>query len=151
MAECKIDIAVLPHGKDLPLPRYATDGAAGMDIAAAVETALELAPGERAALPTGFCLAIPRGYEIQVRPRSGLAIRHGVTVANAPGTIDSDYRGEVKVLLINLGQESFTINRGDRIAQMVVAAVTKAGFTPVDQLDATERGAGGFGSTGGIS
>ena len=151
MAECRIDIAVLPHGENLPLPQYATDGAAGMDIAAAVETPLELAPGARAAIPTGFCLAIPRGYEIQVRPRSGLAIKHGVTVANAPGTIDSDYRGEVKVLLINLGQEAFTINRGDRIAQMVVAPVTQAGFGRVDQLDPTTRGAGGFGSTGGIS
>ena len=151
MAECRIDIAVLPHGENLTLPQYATDGAAGMDIAAAVETPLELAPGARAAIPTGFCLAIPRGYEIQVRPRSGLAIKHGVTVANAPGTIDSDYRGEVKVLLINLGQEAFTINRGDRIAQMVVAPVTQAGFSRVDQLDPTARGAGGFGSTGGIS
>ena len=151
MAECRIDIAVLPHGENLTLPQYATDGAAGMDIAAAVETPLELAPGARAAIPTGFCLAIPRGYEIQVRPRSGLAIKHGVTVANAPGTIDSDYRGEVKVLLINLGQEAFTINRGDRIAQMVVAPVTQASFSRVDQLDPTARGAGGFGSTGGIS
>ena len=139
------------HAEEVVLPDYAPSGAAGMDIAAAVEAPVTLAPCARAAIPTGFCLAIPRGYEIQVRPRSGLAIKHGVTVANAPGTIDSDYRGEVKVLLINLGQETFTINRGDRIAQMVVAAVTTASLTPVDQLDTTERGGGGFGSTGGIS
>lgn len=148
MAECCIDIAILPHGEGLDLPGYATAGAAGMDIAAAVDDPFVLAPGERAAIPTGFQVAIPRGFEIQIRPRSGLAFKHGITVANAPGTIDSDYRGEVKVLLINLGQEPFTISRGERIAQMVVAAVTTASFNTVTSLDETARGEGGFGSTG---
>jgi dUTP pyrophosphatase len=148
MDECRIDITYLPHGEGLNLPSYATAGAAGMDIAAAIDTALVLAPGEREAVSTGFCLAIPEGYEVQVRPRSGLAFKYGVTVANAPGTIDGDYRGEIKVLLINLGAKAFTINRGDRIAQMVVAPFTQASLNLVDMLDDTARGAGGFGSTG---
>ncbi len=145
-----IDIAVqlLPHGTGLPLPSYATDGAAGMDAVAAVETLLTLAPGERYAVPTGLAMAIPPGFEVQVRPRSGLAFKHGLTVANAPGTIDADYRGEVKVLLINLGPDPVTIERGMRIAQLVPAAVTRARLVTVDSLDDTARGQGGFGSTG---
>ena len=137
----------LPHGERLPLPAYATDGAAGMDVCAAED--VELAAGARHAVATGFAVAIPDGYEIQVRPRSGLAFKHGISVPNAPGTIDSDYRGELKVLLINHGQDSFSIQRGDRVAQLVLAPVTRAAFTEVDELDETERGAGGFGSTGG--
>jgi dUTP pyrophosphatase len=136
----------LPHGDGLPLPAYATAGAAGMDVVAA--EALTLAPGARAAVATGFALAIPDGYEVQVRPRSGLALKQGVTCLNAPGTIDSDYRGEVKVILANLGSDPFPIARGDRIAQLVPAPVLRATLVEVDALDATERGAGGFGSTG---
>ncbi|MBB3034776.1 dUTP diphosphatase [Alteriqipengyuania lutimaris] len=142
-----VRIKRLPHGEGLALPAYATDGAAGMDICAAEDC--ELAPGARLAVATGFALAIPDGYEIQVRPRSGLAFKHGVTVPNTPGTIDSDYRGELKVLLINHGGESFSIARGDRIAQAVLAPVTRAAFSEVDDLDETARGSGGFGSTGG--
>ncbi|MGC6485779.1 MAG: dUTP diphosphatase [Candidatus Puniceispirillales bacterium] len=148
MAECRIDFITLPHGEGLEPPCYATAGAAGMDIAAACTSPMVLEPGARAAVPTGLCFAIPAGFEVQVRPRSGLAFKHGITVANAPGTIDSDYRGEVKVLLINLGAEPFTIRRGERIAQMIVAPVTRALFNAVDSLDETARGAGGFGSTG---
>ena len=136
-----VAIKRLEHGKGLPLPVYATDGAAGMDV--------ELAPGARHAVATGFAVAIPKGYEIQVRPRSGLAFKHGISVPNAPGTIDSDYRGELKVLLINHGGESFAIRRGDRVAQLVLAPVTRAAFTEVHDLDDTARGSGGFGSTGG--
>jgi len=142
----RIQIARLPHGEGLPLPTYATPGAAGMDVVAAED--VDLAPGQRHAVATGFKVAIPGGYEIQVRPRSGLAFKHGVTVPNTPGTIDSDYRGELKILMINLGAEPFPVRRGERIAQLVPAAVTKAGFDEVDELDATARGAGGFGSTG---
>jgi dUTP pyrophosphatase len=143
-----IAIAVkrLPHGEGLPLPAYATTGAAGMDIVAAEE--LTLAPGTRHAVATGFAVAIPEGYEIQVRPRSGLALKHGITCLNTPGTIDSDYRGEVKVILANLGDAPFPIARGDRIAQLVPAAVQRATLAEVDDLDGTTRGAGGFGSTG---
>ena len=143
-----IEIAIqrLPNGGGLPLPAYASDGAAGMDIVAA-ET-LTLRPGTRHAVATGFAMAIPPGYEVQVRPRSGLALKHGVTCLNTPGTIDSDYRGEVKVILANLGDESFEIKRGDRIAQLVPAPVQRAAFAEVETLDATTRGAGGFGSTG---
>ena len=148
MTDCTIQIALMPHGEGLPLPHYASDGAAGMDIAAAVDMPLTLNPGARAAVPTGLRFAIPQGYEIQVRPRSGLALKHGITVANAPGTIDSDYRGEVKVLLINLGDDPFVIDRGDRIAQLIVAPVIQAQIDSVDDLDDTARGAGGFGSTG---
>jgi len=140
-----IVVAWLPHGEGLPLPAYASAGAAGMDICAAAD--LALAPGARAAVPTGLRLAIPPGFEVQVRPRSGLALRHGLTVANAPGTIDSDYRGEVMVLLVNLGQAEVSVTRGMRIAQLVVAPVTRATLA-VGELDATARGTGGFGSTG---
>ncbi len=138
----------LPHAAGVSLPEFATAGAAGADVRAAVGEETELAPGERAAIPTGLVLAVPAGYEVQVRPRSGLALRHGVTVANAPGTIDSDYRGEVMVILVNLGREPFAIRRGDRIAQLVVAPVQRATFRECGELPATTRGAGGFGSTG---
>jgi len=138
----------LPHAEGLPLPRYVTTGAAGADIVAAVDAPLELAPGARAAVPTGLVLAIPEGFEVQVRPRSGLALGHGVTVANAPGTVDSDYRGEVKVILVNLASEPFAIRRGDRIAQLVVSPVVQVVFREVDLLPDSARGNGGFGSTG---
>jgi dUTP pyrophosphatase len=146
MPSIRIAISRLPHGADLPLPRYATHGAAGMDVVAAEE--LTLAPGARHAVATGFAMAIPEGYEVQVRPRSGLALKHGVTCLNTPGTIDSDYRGEVKVILANLGDAPFPIARGDRIAQLVPAPVQRATLDEVAELDATARGAGGFGSTG---
>jgi dUTP pyrophosphatase len=142
----RIELKRLPHGEGLPLPAYATEGAAGMDVVAAEE--LTLAPGARAAVATGFAVAIPAGHEVQVRPRSGLALKHGVTCLNTPGTIDSDYRGEVKVILANLGQEPFAIARGDRIAQLVPAVVLRATLDEVATLDDTSRGAGGFGSTG---
>ncbi|WP_084581548.1 dUTP diphosphatase [Sphingomonas azotifigens] len=142
----RIAIQRLPHGENLPLPRYATEGAAGMDVVAAED--LTLAPGARHAVATGFAMAIPAGYEVQVRPRSGLALKHGVTCLNTPGTIDSDYRGEVKVILANLGSEDFAIARGDRIAQLVPAPVQHADLDEVASLDETARGAGGFGSTG---
>ena len=138
----------LPHFGELPLPAYATAGAAGMDIVAAVTEDLVLAPGGRSAVPTGLSMAVPADHEVQVRPRSGLALRHGVTVANAPGTIDSDYRGEVKILLVNLGDADFTVSRGMRIAQIVLAPVTRADPKLVEELDDTARGSGGFGSTG---
>ena len=141
-----IQLARLPHGEGLPLPAYATPGAAGMDVVSAEDVTIQ--PGERHAVATGFRVAIPQGYEIQVRPRSGLAFKHGITVPNTPGTIDSDYRGELKVLLINHGSEPFVISRGERVAQLVPAAVTLASFAEVEELDDTERGAGGFGSTG---
>lgn len=147
-----ISIAVqrLPHGADLALPRYETDGAAGMDLVAAIaaDEPLVLAPGARVLVPTGLAIALPQGFEAQVRPRSGLAAKNGVTVLNAPGTVDSDYRGEVKVILINHGSDAFTITRGTRIAQMVIAPVTRGIFAEVASLDDTARGAGGFGSTG---
>lgn len=136
----------LPHGEGLPPPAYATEGAAGMDVVSAVDAVL--APGARAAIETGFAIAIPPGYEVQVRPRSGLALKHGVTCLNTPGTIDSDYRGEVKVILANLGQEAFAIARGDRIAQLVPAPVQRAVLDEIDTLEDTARGSGGFGSTG---
>ena len=138
----------LAHGADLPLPAYETEGAAGLDLRAALEEPVVLAAGGRMLVPTGLALELPDGFEGQVRPRSGLAVRHGVTVLNAPGTIDCDYRGEIKVPLINHGQEPFRIQRGDRIAQLVIAPVTRVSLVEVPQLDATERGAGGFGSTG---
>jgi dUTP pyrophosphatase len=133
---------------DIPLPRYMTARAAGMDIAAAVADPLELAPGQIVLVPTGFAMALPDGFEAQIRPRSGLAVAHGITVINAPGTIDSDFRGEVKIALINLGRHPYTICRGDRIAQMVVAPVLRARPLPVDTLPATARNDGGFGHTG---
>ncbi len=143
-----IEIAIqrLPNGGGLPLPAYASDGAAGMDVVAA-ET-LTLRPGARHAVATGFAMAIPPGYEVQVRPRSGLALKHGITCLNTPGTIDSDYRGEVKVILANLSEDNFEIARGDRIAQIVPAPVQRATFAEVETLNETARGAGGFGSTG---
>jgi len=133
---------------DIPIPRYMTPHAAGMDICAAIEQPIVMAPGRIALIPTGFAMALPHGYEAQVRPRSGLAIKHGITVVNSPGTIDSDYRGEVKVGLINLGLEPFAIQRGERIAQMVVQQVCQLAMCEVDELDETERSTGGFGSTG---
>ncbi|MCA3713006.1 MAG: dUTP diphosphatase [Phenylobacterium sp.] len=146
-----VDIVRLPHNPDLPLPAYETAGAAGMDLRAAVpeKAPLVLRPGARTAVPTGLAFALPEGFEAQVRPRSGLALKSGVTVANAPGTIDQDYRGELKVLLVNLGEEDFVIRRGDRVAQLVIAPVVQAAWREVGDLDATARGAGGFGSTGG--
>ncbi len=138
----------LPHGEGLDLPAYATDGAAGMDVVAA--EAVTIAPGGRHAVATGLALAIPPGFEVQVRPRSGLALKHGITVPNTPGTIDSDYRGELKVILINHGAKPFEIIRGDRVAQLVLAPVTRAVWDEVAELDETARGAGGFGSTGGV-
>ena len=146
MPPITIPLLRLPHGTDLPLPAYATPGAAGMDVVAA--EALILAPGARHAVATGFAMAIPEGYEVQVRPRSGLALKHGITCLNTPGTIDSDYRGEVKIILANLGSEPFEIKRGDRIAQLVPAAVQRAALLEVSNLDDTTRGTGGFGSTG---
>jgi dUTP pyrophosphatase len=138
----------LTNGEGLPLPSRKTSAAAGFDLAAAVEEPLVLKPGARALIPTGFAMALPEGYEGQVRPRSGLAVEHGVTVLNAPGTIDADYRGEVKVPLINHGERDFTVARGMRIAQLVIAAVAPAGLVEVAELDETRRGTGGFGSTG---
>ena len=143
-----LKIQQLDHGKDLPLPHYATEGAAGMDVCAALDEPLMMNPMERLAVPTGLAMAIPHGYEIQVRPRSGLALKQGLTVANAPGTIDSDYRGEVKVILLNLGQDAVEITHGMRIAQLVLAPVSIARPQLVTTLDETDRGAGGFGSTG---
>jgi dUTP pyrophosphatase len=144
----EVRIRRLPHAEGLPLPNYETDGAAGADLSAAVELELVLDPGARAAVPTGLVLEIPAGFEGQVRPRSGLAFKAGLTVVNAPGTIDSDYRGELKVLTVNLGSEPVTIRRGDRIAQLVIAPVTRASFNETERLSASERGDGGFGSTG---
>ena len=143
-----IPIKTLPHGADLPLPAYATEHSAGMDLLAAIASDIVIKSLERKLIPTGISIALPTGYEAQVRPRSGLAVKHGVTVLNAPGTIDSDYRGEIKVPLINHGAEDFVIARGDRIAQMVIAEVTQATWLEVGSLDETARGAGGFGSSG---
>ena len=144
-----ISIQVLPHGLGLELPQYQTVGAAGMDIRAAVSEPIVLAPLQRVSIPTGIAMAIPTGFEVQVRPRSGLAFRNGISIPNSPGTIDSDYRGEVQILLINLGSEDFVITRGMRIAQLVVARVIQAELKVVSSLDETVRGQGGFGSTGG--
>jgi dUTP pyrophosphatase len=144
--EVEIELMRLPHGDGLPLPAYASDGAAGLDVVAAEE--LLLAPGARHAVATGFAIAIPEGWEVQVRPRSGLALKHGITCLNTPGTIDSDYRGEVKVILANLGGEPFEVRRGERIAQLVPARVHRAAFRETATLSATARGSGGFGSTG---
>ena len=141
-----IQLKRLAHGEGLPLPAYATEHAAGLDVVASED--VTLAPGERHAVATGFAIAIPHGYEVQVRPRSGLALKHGITCLNTPGTIDSDYRGEVKVILANLGSEPFDVRRGERIAQLVPAPVLRADFHEVTSLSETSRGAGGFGSTG---
>ena len=138
----------LPHGADLPLPAYATTGAAGLDLLAAVADEVTLAPGERRLIPTGLAIALPPGYELQVRPRSGLALKHGIVLPNSPGTVDEDYRGELQVIVMNAGGEPFTVTRGMRIAQAVLAPVVRIGWTEVDELPGTERGAGGFGSTG---
>ena len=150
MEQTSVQVAItrLPHNADLPLPSYETSQAAGMDLPAAIEADLVIEPGRRAVVPTGLAIALPAGYEAQVRPRSGLAAKNGVTVLNSPGTVDADYRGEVKVILINLGDAPFTISRGMRIAQMVIAPVTQAAMVEVSVLPATARGAGGFGSTG---
>ena len=145
-----VGILRLEHGRDLPLPSYETAGAAGMDLRAAVgeDQPLVLHPGLRVAVPTGLVIALPPGHEAQVRPRSGLALRNGVTLLNAPGTVDSDYRGEIKVILINMGEEDFIIRRGDRIAQLVIAPFTRTDWRELDSIDQTTRGPGGFGSTG---
>ena len=148
MTALAVSVQVLPHGVGLPLPAYATLGSAGADLAAAIAGPLVLPPGGRALVPTGIALALPDGFEAQVRPRSGLALRHGVTVLNSPGTIDSDYRGEILVILANLGSEPATIMRGDRIAQLVVAPVQRAAWRAVAQLPPSPRGAAGFGSSG---
>jgi dUTP pyrophosphatase len=150
MSTVTVHVRPLPHFEGLELPAYETSGSAGMDVRAAVPVAepITLKPGARAMVPTGLSVAIPEGYEIQVRPRSGLAARHGLTCLNTPGTIDSDYRGEIKVILINLGSEAFVIQRGERIAQLVLAPVTRLAWSEVDALDETARGSGGFGSTG---
>ena len=150
MSEITAQLMQLPHGQGLPLPSYETAEAAGMDLRAAVpqDAPLTLKPGARELVPTGFAMAIPPGFEAQIRPRSGLALKHGIGLVNAPGTVDSDYRGEIKIILINLGQEDFEITRGMRIAQMIIAPVLQVSIEPVSSLDDTARGAGGFGSTG---
>ena len=146
----RVRIMRLPHAAELPLPAYETAGAAGMDLRAALaeDTPLTLAAGERALVPSGIAIALPEGFEAQVRPRSGLALKHGITCLNSPGTIDADYRGEIGVILVNLGQQPFVVRRGMRIAQLVIAPVTRAEWLEVETLDATPRGGGGFGSTG---
>ena len=148
MTVLEVEVKRLPHGAGLPLPEYATADSAGLDLLAAVEGDLTLQPGKRALVPTGLAIALPQGYEAQVRPRSGLALRNGVTVLNSPGTVDADYRGEVSVILANLGDEPFVVTRGMRIAQMVVAPVSRLRWSEVAELPGTARGAGGFGSTG---
>ncbi|MDR9419771.1 dUTP diphosphatase [Gracilimonas sp.] len=144
----KILIKKLPHAKDLKLPNYESVAAAGMDLRAALENPMVINPGERVMIPTGLQMALPEGYEAQIRPRSGLAIKHGITMLNTPGTIDADYRGELKVIAINHGEEEFVVHHGDRIAQMVVAPVSQFPVVEVDELDETDRGEGGFGSSG---
>ena len=146
--QVSLPVQVLEHAKDLPLPSYGSKLAAGMDLLAAIDAPMTLAPLQRALVPTGLAMAVPEGFEAQVRPRSGLAAKNGITVLNTPGTVDADYRGEVKVILINLSQENFVIERGMRIAQMVIARHGQAQIKAVNSLDETERGAGGFGSTG---
>jgi len=143
-----IALKKLPHGEDLPLPSYGSPQSAGLDLAAAIDTPLTLTPGMRALVPCGFAIALDAGYEAQIRPRSGLALKHGITILNAPGTIDADYRGEIMVILINHGGEPFVIERGMRIAQMVIAPYTQCAWTEVDDLDTTQDRGGGFGSTG---
>ena len=148
MTPLQVPLQRLPHGRDLPLPRYASEDAAGLDLLAAVDAAIELAPGARRLIPTGVAIALPPGFEAQIRPRSGLALKHGIGLLNSPGTIDADYRGEIGVILINHGEAPFAIARGDRIAQLVVAPVTRLAWTEADTLPQSERGKGGFGSTG---
>jgi dUTP pyrophosphatase len=148
LEKINIKIKRLPHNPELPLPGYETEGASGMDVRAAIEAPVVLNPGDVKLIPAGFSISIPRGYEAQVRPRSGLALRYGIGMVNSPGTIDSDYRGEVSIIMINWGKSPFTINRGDRIAQMVICEVSRAEFTSVESLDDTGRGEGGFGHSG---
>lgn len=148
MTAVEVPVIRLAHGRDLPLPRYATAGSAGMDLLAAVSEAETLAPGARALVPTGIAVALPPGYEAQVRPRSGLALKHGVSVLNAPGTVDCDYRGEIGVILVNLGEAPFVVRRGERIAQLVVASCVQVRWRPAGDLESSARGGGGFGSTG---
>ena len=148
MSTVEIQIKRLPHGKGLDLPAYATAGAAGMDLLAAVEKPVRIPPAGRVLVPPGFCIALPTGYELQIRPRSGLALKHGIVLPNSPGTIDEDYRGEVQVILLNASEEYFLVTRGMRIAQAVLAPVYHAAWTEVEALDETARGVGGFGSTG---
>lgn len=150
MTALPVNVAVrrLPHARDLPLPSYATPGAAGMDLLAALAAPVTVLPGGRALVPTGLCIALPPGFELQVRPRSGLALKHGITIPNTPGTVDEDYRGEIGVILLNTGTDAFTIERGMRIAQAVIAPVYRVTWNEVDDLDTTARGTGGFGSTG---
>lgn len=143
-----IRVCRLPHSEGLPLPNYATAGAAGMDLLAAVAEPVTIGPGQRALIPTGLTIALPPGYELQIRPRSGLALRHGIVLPNSPGTIDEDYRGEIGVIILNTGTETFVVERGVRIAQAVLAPVSRAAWREVDSLDVTARDAGGFGSTG---
>ena len=147
-APLRVAITRLAHARDLPPPTYATDQSAGMDLAAAIADDIELAPGGRILIPTGFAAALPPGYEAQVRPRSGLALKHGITVLNSPGTVDADYRGEISVILANMGEAPFTVTRGMRIAQLVVAPVARVSWDEVADLPESERGAGGYGSTG---
>ncbi len=148
MNEIRIQVKTLPHFEGLPLPQYQTEGASGSDLLAACQTPVTLQAGDRALVPTGITIALPQGFEAQIRPRSGLAIKHGITLLNTPGTIDSDYRGEIQIILINHAKEAFIVTRGMRIAQMVIAEVVKAKLEVVDNLDGTRRGAGGFGHTG---
>lgn len=148
MNEINIQVKTLPHFEGLSLPQHMTEGASGIDLLAACREPVTVLPGDRALVPTGIIIALPQGFEAQIRPRSGLAIKHGITLLNTPGTIDSDYRGEIQVILINHGKEAFTVTRGMRIAQMVLAEVVKAKLEVVDNLEATGRGAGGFGHTG---
>ncbi|MEC7202643.1 MAG: dUTP diphosphatase [Pseudomonadota bacterium] len=148
MSLVKVDVVQLPHAADLPLPEYATVQSAAVDLLAAVTEGVVLAPGARTLIPTGLAIALPDGYEAQVRPRSGLALKNGITLLNTPGTIDADYRGEIGIILTNLGEEDFTVERGMRIAQMLIAPVTRLTWNAVSSLDKSERGSGGFGSTG---
>ncbi len=148
MSSVKVDVVQLPHAADLPLPEYATVQSAAVDLLAAVTEDVVLAPGARTLIPTGLAIALPDGYEAQVRPRSGLALKNGITLLNTPGTIDADYRGEIGIILTNLGQEDFTVERGIRIAQMLIAPVTRLTWNAVSSLDKSERGSAGFGSTG---
>jgi deoxyuridine 5'-triphosphate nucleotidohydrolase len=148
MSTVAVQLRRLPHGADLPLPSYATQGAAGMDVCAAVTEPVTIAPGRRALIPTGFAIALPPGYELQIRPRSGLALKHGIVLPNSPGTIDEDYRGEIQIIILNASDEHFTITRGMRIAQAVLSPVIRAAWQEVETLDETNRGTGGFGSTG---
>ncbi len=146
--QLSLDVVVLPHGEDLPLPQYETGGAAGMDLMAAIDGPITLSPGERTLVPTGLCVDIPPGFEGQVRSRSGLSLKHGIVCPNSPGTVDSDYRGELRAIVANLGSEPFVIERGMRIAQFVLSPVVQAAWHRVDVLEETARGSGGFGSTG---